>query len=188
MKNKKPIDWPIFFSGLFMILTVFFLDYANTAYGQTELLNEVTSSGDRSTLGYCFGTVEDFRCSNIIEYHNWQKEQQISKIEKTPTAEKVKVVKLNKMMAFITQYSRADSCHNVVNGKCLMASGKAVYEGAVACPYSLKLGTKVSINGKTYTCEDRYSKWLDAKRGLPTFDIFVEANPKGLFKTEVTIL
>ena len=97
--------------------------------------------------------------------------------------EKKKTIK-----AFVTQYSRADSCHNIVKGKCLMASGKEVYEGAVACPRTLKLGTKVRIGGKTYTCEDRYSKWLDAKRGLPTFDIFVNKNPNGLKKVDVEIL
>jgi hypothetical protein len=68
-----------------------------------------------------------------------------------------------------------------------MASGKIVYEGAVACPRNLKLGTKVIIDGKTYTCEDRYATWLDATRGAPTFDIFVWKNPKGIYKTDVII-
>lgn len=93
-----------------------------------------------------------------------------------------------KIRGVVTQYSYADSCHNVVNGKCLMASGKPVYEGAVACPYFLKLGTKVRIHGKVYTCEDRYATWLDSKRGLPTFDMFVESNAHGLEKTDIEIL
>lgn len=81
--------------------------------------------------------------------------------------------------AVITQYSRADSCHTVRNGKCIMASGKAVYVGAAACPRSLPFGTKVNVDGQTYTCEDRYATWLDRARGLPTIDIFVNQNPRG---------
>lgn len=81
--------------------------------------------------------------------------------------------------AIVTQYSYADSCHNVVDGKCLMASGRAVYVGAVACPRFLPLGSKVQIDGKNYTCEDRYATWVDTKRGMPTIDIFVANNPAG---------
>ncbi len=93
----------------------------------------------------------------------------------------------NRITASITEYSRADSCHNVVNGKCLMASGKPVYEGAVACPKNIPLGTKVRINGQVYTCEDRTADWVQRRNG-PTFDIFVEQNPSGKFLTEVEIL
>lgn len=39
-----------------------------------------------------------------------------------------------------------------------MASGKTVYSGAVACPRDIKLGTKIEINNKIYTCEDRMNK------------------------------
>lgn len=81
--------------------------------------------------------------------------------------------------AIVTQYSYADSCHNVVDGKCLMASGRPVYVGAVACPRYLALGTKVEIEDKIYRCEDRYATWVDAKRGIPTIDIFVAGNPRG---------
>lgn len=81
--------------------------------------------------------------------------------------------------AVVTQYSRADSCHNKKNGLCLMASGKAVYAGAVACPTFLKLGTHIALQGKIYTCEDRYATRLDTQRGLPTIDVFVEANARG---------
>ena len=94
---------------------------------------------------------------------------------------------LSTFQAVITQYSRTDSCHTVKNGKCIMASGRAVYVGAAACPGFLNLGTRVSIDGKSYTCEDRYAKWLDQKRGLPTVDIFVEKNPYGNAVKLVTI-
>jgi len=65
------------------------------------------------------------------------------------------------------------------NGKCIMASGRSVYVGAAACPTFLDLGTRVAIEGQTYTCEDRYSSWLDDQREYPTVDIFVGANPHG---------
>lgn len=89
--------------------------------------------------------------------------------------------------AVITQYSRADSCHTIRKGKCIMASGRPVYVGAAACPIFLDLGTQVNIDGKSYACEDRYAKWLDQKRGLPTIDIFVEKNPHGNSIKIVTI-
>jgi hypothetical protein len=60
-----------------------------------------------------------------------------------------------------------------------MASGKAVYVGAAACPTFLPFGTRVAVNGREYTCEDRYARWLDRSRGLPTIDVFVEENPRG---------
>lgn len=101
-------------------------------------------------------------------YVSWAKEAEVvAKVSKTVTA-------------VITRYGRADSCHNpkTVNGKvlCLTAIGRDTKEGVtVACPKSIKLGTKVQILGRTYTCEDRYADWLDTKRGMPTFDIFLEA-------------
>lgn len=90
--------------------------------------------------------------------------------------------------AVITQYSYNDSCHNVRNGKCLMASGKPVYVGAAACPTTIKLGTKVIVDGITYTCEDRYAAWLDDMRPHPTVDIFVSSNPRGRTVATVGVL
>jgi hypothetical protein len=106
------------------------------------------------------------------------------------------VDKQHTMKAVITFYGRADSCHNpkVVNGKtlCLTAIGQDTQEGiTVACPRSLKLGTKVEIMGHVYTCHDRYALRLDAQRGLPTFDVFYEAGspkPPGRQTAEVKIL
>jgi len=38
----------------------------------------------------------------------------------------------------------------------VMASGKMVYIGAIACPRSMKLGTVIELkSGERYTCEDR---------------------------------
>lgn len=76
---------------------------------------------------------------------------------------------------YVTAYSRESSCHNPEGDKCLMASGKDVYEGAIACPRHWPLGTKVYLPGldQIFTCEDRYSLYLDEQRGLPTVDVFM---------------
>lgn len=83
--------------------------------------------------------------------------------------------KLNKTVkASVTMYSRRDSCHYKVGNKCLTAIGRDTKQGVtLACPRAIALGTKVQINGKTYTCEDRTAKWVETKFG-PTFDIFTE--------------
>ncbi len=51
----------------------------------------------------------------------------------------------------------------------IMASGKMVYLGAIACPRSVALGSVIELkNGKRYTCEDRMNI-----RYTNNFDIFV---------------
>lgn len=94
--------------------------------------------------------------------------------------------------AYVTAYSRESSCHYPKGKACLMASGKDVYEGAAACPYSLKLGQEVRVSGRTFKCEDRYAKRLDTIRGLPTIDIFMNSNADaikwGKKKMEITVL
>ena len=90
--------------------------------------------------------------------------------------------------AIITQYSRADSCHNRRDGKCIMSSGRPVYIGAVACPNFLALGTKIYVDEKEYVCEDRYAPWLDQVRRFPTVDIFVENSPSGNSVRTVSVL
>ncbi len=52
----------------------------------------------------------------------------------------------------------------------LMASGKWVYEGAIACPAWLPFGTIVEIQGKQYICEDRLATRF---RTGNYFDIFM---------------
>ncbi len=107
--------------------------------------------------------------------------------------EKLEAEKPVKITAIRTKYSRKDSCHNPSGNKCLTAIGRDTKEGVtVACPRNIKLGTHILIEGKEYVCEDRYSTYLDEKRGLPTFDVFAEAkNLKNLpayKQVEVAIL
>lgn len=97
------------------------------------------------------------------------------------------------LKALITHYGRADSCHNpkTVYGKtlCLTAIGQDTQEGVtVACPRDIALGTKVEINGRTYVCQDRYAKYLDAKRGVPTFDVFYEADSQKPVGNQIAII
>lgn len=40
----------------------------------------------------------------------------------------------------------------------VMASGKTVGDGYIACPPKYKFGTKVEIKGKIYECQDRMNK------------------------------
>ena len=132
------------------------------------------------------GNPAEYDCTEDIEtVKKWAAyERQKLEQEKAETEAIIKELEGKKIKAVITKYSREDSCHNpkVVNGKtlCLTAIGRDTKEGTtVACPRNIKLGTKVEIMGKTYVCEDRYSAYLDEKRGLPTFDIFLEKGSLG---------
>ena len=53
-----------------------------------------------------------------------------------------------------------------------MASGRTVYEGALACPSRLKFGTLVLIEDKTFVCEDRMNRRY---RNSNHFDILVSS-------------
>jgi len=68
----------------------------------------------------------------------------------------------------------------------IMASGKRVYEGSVACPRELEFGTVVRIDGKWYVCEDRTSKKYDGRFDLLMFSE-KEAIEFGKQKKEVEI-
>ena len=54
--------------------------------------------------------------------------------------------------------------------KGIMASGKEVYSGAIACPREMKLGQKVIIQDREYTCEDRTHIRYNGR-----FDIWMES-------------
>ncbi len=55
----------------------------------------------------------------------------------------------------------------------ITASGSTTREGVLACPGRFKFGTKIEIDGKLYSCEDRMGKryrdkmnfdvWMDSK-------------------------
>ncbi len=68
--------------------------------------------------------------------------------------------------AFVTAY--------IDHGK--MANGKFTHDGAAACSRKWKLGMKFVLDGKTYTCEDRYNERLETLRSLPTVDLWMDVS------------
>ena len=70
--------------------------------------------------------------------------------------------------AYITKYTLQETGFN--DG--IMASGKKVYVGAVAVSdRTISLGSKITIDNKQYTVEDRTAQWIHNRQGL-TVDIF----------------
>lgn len=69
----------------------------------------------------------------------------------------------------------------------ITASGTHVHNGTAACPPTLSFGTRISIDGKHYTCEDRM-----AARFPHRFDMWVETRGEalqwGVRKVEVTVI
>ena len=90
-----------------------------------------------------------------------------------------------RIIATITAYSSSED--ETDSRPWEMASGKRVYEGAVACPRNIPLGTKVEINGSSFTCEDRMNI-----RYTDRFDIFkdskAEALQFGIFRNQEVII
>lgn len=80
--------------------------------------------------------------------------------------------------ARVSWYSVADSCHYPAKGGgCYSANyPHKIQAGDVACPKKYKFGTKVIIEGVTYTCNDRTADWVQRKWVEGTFDIFVPAS------------
>lgn len=76
----------------------------------------------------------------------------------TSLAPKQEVVKI-RATAYNADAAQTDDTPDI------MASGKKVYPGAIACPRRYPFGTKVTIKGKTYTCEDRMNLRFDASFG-----------------------
>jgi 3D (Asp-Asp-Asp) domain-containing protein len=59
----------------------------------------------------------------------------------------------------------------------IAANGGTVHHGTLACPDTYKFGTKVVIEGTTYTCEDR----MNARyRGQERFDIWKASKAEAL--------
>jgi len=83
----------------------------------------------------------------------------------TTYSAEVEVIVPRVIEAEVTAYSEIDSCH--YDG-CPMASTNRAYKGAIACPRDIELYTRVVIEGKVYTCEDRTNKNLDGR-----WDIFM---------------
>jgi len=180
-KYAKPII-AFSFAGIVLIGCIRAVNEAGSALsgnGPTGILTEHSNQRGResSDEAHCSKTGEsNFDCTDSatkakvyeaakqgIVWHEENKQQ------------KQKIVK-----GSVSMYSRKDSCHNPKDGKCLTAIGRDTKEGqTIACPRSLKLGTKVQINGHVYTCEDRYANFVQQRHG-DTYDIFVEDQPTAI--------
>jgi 3D (Asp-Asp-Asp) domain-containing protein len=84
----------------------------------------------------------------------------------------------------LTAYCACEKCcgkkpNNPAYG--LMASGKKVYDGAVACNW-LPFKTKLLIGGKIYTVEDRGAKSLfgDKNNHIKHIDIYMPSHNEAL--------
>ena len=88
----------------------------------------------------------------------------------------------------ISHYCACQKCCGKSDG--IMASGKKVYPGAIACNW-LPFGTKVVINDKTYIVEDRGAKSIFGSKNnhKKAIDIYCnshkEALRKGVYYAEV---
>ena len=97
-----------------------------------------------------------------------------------PTLSEIVVIQNNSLMAvssptapsyrvyaILTKFTnRPEETDDTPN---IMASGKRVYIGAIACPANLPFGTTIEIDGKIYTCQDRMNLRY---RNKNHFDIF----------------
>lgn len=72
------------------------------------------------------------------------------------------------VQAILTAYT--NSVDETDDDPNIMASGKEVYDGAIACPSILKFGDVIKIHGFEYVCEDRMNKRY---RDSWHFDMFV---------------
>jgi len=70
--------------------------------------------------------------------------------------------------AIVTFYCSCVICCGP-QAKGITASGKRIQPGMIAAPRSISFGTRVVINGKTYTVEDRTAKRFDGR-----WDIYVK--------------
>ncbi len=65
----------------------------------------------------------------------------------------------------------------------ITASGSYVYDGTIACPMFIPLGTLVILDGRVYTCEDRMGLRIrkhDGEDSLYHFDIWKETKHDAL--------
>ncbi len=98
--------------------------------------------------------------------------------EYNPPIKNVKYVE-----SYVTEFNKESSCHYPDGkGGCLTASGRKAESGIVACSNSFRLGTRVNIGGVVYECQDRYAKWVDALRVLPTYDIWTDGTTQDALK------
>jgi len=128
----------IFFVGAFFIIT--------SAFDQVKLVAGEVIAEYPHTREYVLNKVLS-KTEIVVEVP----EIHIPKIEEVAeiVEEELKVAEFS---AYTSREEETDS------NPFTMASGKRVYEGAIACPTKYSFGTKVKANGSIYICEDRMAK------------------------------
>lgn len=101
---------------------------------------------------------QELNSPRTIVIHNAQAKE----IEQPVVAQKESSWNVAEFSAYTASVDETDA------NPLVMASGKMVYVGAVACPASMKFGTKIEVRGVgEFTCEDRMNSRYDEH-----FDIF----------------
>lgn len=110
------------------------------------IIHTLTSKENEPAMAFSNPAIETAQAAEIVE------------------EEAVKEWKTAEFSAYTASVDETDSSPLV------MASGKMVYVGAIACPRSIELGTKVEVRGVgVFTCEDRLGP---ARIDGNYFDIF----------------
>ena len=128
------------------------------------------------TLGVLIGGSGVFvhlEYSNFIAPEKWEYENPAINTVQAQEAENVETVEEWEKAEFSAYTASVDETDN---SPLIMASGKIVYIGAIACPRHVKLGTVIELkSGVQYTCEDRMNI-----RYKNNFDIFMPSKGEAL--------
>ena len=141
----------IFFVGAFFIVTI--------SVNQIKLCaGEVIAEYPHTKLFLINKLIkaEEVQASNVQEMHTPQIEEVAEIVEEDS--------KVAEFFAYNSEVAQTDS------DPFTMASGKRVYEGAIA-NNCLPFGTKIEVNGKVKIVEDR----MNSRYGCDTFDIWMES-------------
>lgn len=186
----KKTRWDFVTFGIITILIGgAYIGHVNAKGSDILIRSDATESGRAQDVGTACIKTPDGSCSFATKemLAKWKVylESEVEKLN-------YELSKKKSFQASVTKYSRKDSCHNPRGSECLTAIGRDTKAGVTtACPRTIKLGTRVRINGKDFVCEDRTAKWVEDKFG-PTFDIFTEDQKEAIVfgrqKLEVTIL
>lgn len=120
--------------------------------------------GEAIQAEYNIQQVEKLKVKKEILIQEQEKlKQELQEIIKKENVEKTKDLEFSKKMSEmkgqvmeVSFYSELDSCHYRTEKGCLVASGKIAKVGMVATNL-YPFGTKLKIDDKTYTVEDRIS-------------------------------
>ena len=145
---------------LLLILLNFIINYMHNNLGTRQLIIENTSASEVQ-----------------------REVKQLSPVEKqeTVTDNGTPVIKIGEFSAYTADENQTDS------DPLTMASGKKVYEGAIA-NNCLDFGTKVEVNGKVYTVEDKMNSRYDCDHFDIYFTDYEEAIKFGRKQLEYKIL